>query len=100
MADAAIVLPACLNGATVVLPVAGQQAVAVIEPCPVADRAQDGGSGGIPSAGVVDSQSVKTTKSGGPQGYDAGKKVKGRKRHILTDTDGNLVHAVVHTADI
>ena len=46
------------------------------------------------------SQSVKTTESGGPRGYDAGKKVKGRKRHILTDTQGNLVHAVIHTANI
>src|SRR3546814_614740 len=53
-----------------------------------------------PSAGVIDSQSVKTTESGGPRGYDAGKKIKGRKRHILTDTEGNLVHAVIHTADI
>lgn len=53
-----------------------------------------------PSAGVIDSQSVKTTESGGPRGYDAGKKIKGRKRHILTDTDGNLVHTVIHTADI
>lgn len=53
-----------------------------------------------PSAGVIDSQSVKTTESGGPRGYDAGKKIKGRKRHILTDTQGFLVGAVIHTADI
>jgi transposase len=54
----------------------------------------------MPTAGVIDSQSVKTTESGGPRGYDAGKKIKGRKRHILTDTLGNLLVAWVHTADI
>ena len=44
-----------------------------------------------PSAGVIDFQSVKTTESGGVCGYDAGKNVKGRKRHIMTDTLGLLL---------
>ena len=53
-----------------------------------------------PTAAIIDSQSVKTTESGGPRGYDAGKKTKGRKRHIVTDTDGNLLGLITHPADI
>jgi putative transposase len=53
-----------------------------------------------PSAAIIDSQSVKTTEQGGPHGYDGGKKVNGRKRHILVDTLGLLLTVAVHPASL
>jgi len=53
-----------------------------------------------PSAGMIDSQSVRTTDRGGLHGYDGAKKLSGRKRHIFVDTAGLLLKVVVHQANI
>ena len=53
-----------------------------------------------PTAAILDSQSVKTSPQGGPKGYDAAKKIKGRKRHLVTDTLGLLIAVLVTAAGI
>ena len=53
-----------------------------------------------PTAAIIDSQSAKTTEAGGPRGYDAGKKINGRKRHALVDTDGRGLVLEPHPASI
>lgn len=53
-----------------------------------------------PSGCIVDSQSVRTSESGGPLGFDAGKRVRGRKRHIAVDSDGLLLAAAITPADV
>lgn len=62
-------------------------------------RRQDGRKTS-PSAAIIDSQTVKTTEVGGERGYDAGKKINGRKRHIVVDTMGLILAVVVHAANI
>ena len=53
-----------------------------------------------PSSTARASKALKKGASIHPRGYDAGKKIKGKKRHILVDTQGLLIHAIVHAADI
>ena len=69
----------------------------------VAVREQEGREAS-PTAAIIDSQTAKASQKGGssldPSGYDAGKKIKGRKRHILVDTLGLLLNVVVHPADV
>ena len=57
-----------------------------------------------PTVAIVDAQSVKSAEKGGahidPHGYDAGKKIKGKKRHVLVDTQGLMLHSIVTAADV
>jgi transposase len=58
------------------------------------------GRAASPTAAIIDSQSVKATEAGGPRGFNAGKKVNGRKRHALFDTDGRALLLEPHPASV
>ena len=91
VANAAQGLSAGLDGAWLFLRLARSGALARSTIFLVAATRELEGREASPTAGVINSQSVKTTEAGGFCGYDAGKKGKGRKRHILTDTIGLML---------
>jgi transposase len=100
VADAAVRVPADDEGAALFLRLARQLGVADNQPLPADGPARGGGARGLALRRSNRQSERQNPENGGTRGYDAGKKIKGRKRHILTDNCGYLFHAAVHTADI
>jgi transposase len=100
VAHAAGILSTAPNGLSLVHPVSRRPNLGTAEP-PTGDAGSRACRPcGQPSAVVIDSQSVKTTEAGGPREYDAGKKINGRKRHAIVDTDGWGLKLQVHPASV
>ena len=102
MANAAEGLPALEDRVPLLQEVAHRRDLGADEPGDATRRLREKlGRDPEPSAGIVDSQAAKTAGVGGEQrGFDGGKKVRGRKRHILVDTEGLVVEARVHSAKV
>lgn len=90
--------PPWKNGLSDLLPLAIDRNLGADSRGLAGTRSPEGGTQAEAFAAIIDSQTVKTTEVGGPKGYDGGKKINGRKRHIVVDTLGLLL-AVVHSAD-
>jgi len=99
VADAAGWLPALANRVRPLAAMEPTRCLGEHAGCLERDAPKKNGRRPAPSYGIVDSQSVKTVYASEGRGYDGNKKVKGRKRHVVVDTLGNLIQVLVHAAN-